>query len=164
MLPQVYSDVQYGIHTIEVQAMSDTATVAIEQSGEVLMCGLCRILIMLPVVLLVEANIEVINGTSISLHIQSSKPATYNCRLNDEDYFPCELFILLTNSTQVVVFVGDDQFVIRDLARGNYTLTVEATATDDSSQLAYTVIGPVLVFGSGIINGQSAASMCLIIL
>jgi len=53
--------------------------------------------------------------------------------------------------------IGNDQFVISDLDRGNYTLTVEAT--DDSSQMAYTVIGPVLVFGSGTVDGQSAASM-----
>jgi len=33
MLPQVYTDLQYEIHTIEVQAMSDTTTVAIEQKG-----------------------------------------------------------------------------------------------------------------------------------
>jgi len=44
------------------------------------------------------------------------------------------------------------------LDRGNYTLTVQATSTDDSSQMAYVVIGPVLVFGSGMVDGQSAAS------
>ena len=35
MLPHVYSDIPYGIYTIEVRAMSDTATVAIEQKGKV---------------------------------------------------------------------------------------------------------------------------------
>jgi len=44
------------------------------------------------------------------------------------------------------------------LDRGNYTLTVEATSTDESSQMAYVVIGPVLVFGSETVDGQSAAS------
>ena len=48
---------------------------------------------LLSVVLLVEANIEVINGSTITLHIQSTKPAVYNCMLNDGDYFSCELFI-----------------------------------------------------------------------
>ena len=33
MLPQAYTDLQYEIHTIEVQAMSDTTTIAIEQKG-----------------------------------------------------------------------------------------------------------------------------------
>ena len=33
MLPQVYTDLQYEIHTIEVQAMSDTTIIAIEQKG-----------------------------------------------------------------------------------------------------------------------------------
>jgi len=53
-----------------------------------------RILYCVYVVLLVEANIEVIDGTTISVHIRSTKPATYNCMLNDGDDFPCELFTI----------------------------------------------------------------------
>ena len=44
------------------------------------------------VVLMVMAEIGVINGTAIILHIQSTLPAVYQCQFNDEQFFSCKIF------------------------------------------------------------------------
>jgi len=61
------------------------------------------------------------------------------------------------------LYIGNDQEVVANLPRGNYTLTVEATSIDNNSQKAFEVFGPVFLFGSNIVEGQSAAGvyMCM---
>ena len=41
------------------------------------------------IVLIVQGRLSVINGSSLQISIQSTKDATYRCRLNDGMYFPC---------------------------------------------------------------------------
>jgi len=42
---------------------------------------------------MVMAEIGVVNGTTIALHIQSTLPAVYRCQFNDGEFFSCEVFL-----------------------------------------------------------------------
>ena len=45
--------------------------------------------------LMVMAEIGIINDTAVVLHIQSTIPATFRCRFNDGQNFPCEIGLRL---------------------------------------------------------------------
>lgn len=59
-------------------------------------------------------------------------------------------------------FTGSDREIIANLSRGNYSLTVEATSIDNNALTASEVLSPVFVFGSDVVEGQSAAGIYVI--
>ena len=90
--PHVYSNLPYDVHTVTVQALSDSLSVTIVQKGKYYIVSTALLLLLLFIVLMVMGEIGIINGTAIILHMQSALPATYRCRLNDKEYFSCTVY------------------------------------------------------------------------
>ena len=53
------------------------------------------------IVLMVMAEIGIINGTAVILHIQSTLPAMYQCQFNDEQFFSCKVFLCVISKASL---------------------------------------------------------------
>ena len=50
---------------------------------------------------MVMAEIGIINGTAVILHIQSTLPAMYQCQFNDEQFFSCKVFLCVISKASL---------------------------------------------------------------
>jgi len=98
----------------------------------------------------VQGRLSVINSSALQIFIRSTKEATYRCKFNDMEYFPCEfkqcnLISLLCTLPPT----GRNGDIIANLPPMSYTLMVEATSTDTERQIATDTVGPIILTGGG---------------
>ena len=103
-----------------------------------------------------QGRLSVINSSALQIFIRSTKEATYCCKFNDMEYFPCEfkqcnLISLLCTMPPT----GRNGDIIANLPPMSYTLMVEATSTDSQNatdterQIATDTVGPIILTGGG---------------
>ena len=98
-------------------------------------------------VLIVLGRLRLVNCTAIQISIQSTKDATYRCRLNNGKYFSCKHFRIVLLLWYMYI-LGNDGDSIAWLLPNTYTVMVEATSNDDPPQFASDIAGPVILTGS----------------
>ena len=107
-------------------------------------------------VLIVLGRLGLYNSSAIQISVQSTKDATYECRLNDWNngsYFPCKHFrsSILFYLFWYCAFSGNNGDIIA-LPPNTYNLTVRATSTDDHLQTATDVAGPITLTGGSAVG------------
>ena len=92
-------------------------------------------------------GLEIVGIGAIAVQLQATKSATFRCRFNDGEYVTCKQHtdILIYSRTRTLIYCkGVNGQVFRNLTSGTYTLFIEATAIDNTKEVAYDTVGPVI--------------------
>jgi len=86
-------------------------------------------------------GLQVTGRGQITAQIQSTKSATYRCRLNDGEFIDCKLHLI--GHELIYIFEGADGQIFQNLVSGRYTLFIEANRIEDTREFATDFAGPI---------------------
>ena len=87
-------------------------------------------------------RLQVVGVGAIAVQLGATQDATYRCRLNDGEFVDCKCYLIICAFTFTYILKGVDGQVFRGLAAGTYTVFIEATATNNTNEVAHDTFGP----------------------